>query len=426
MENLTEKAGLVRMPGGLGSDPRCHQVVYREVGQRKLFLFTLPPGTFFRPSLLQRFRRHVVYEVSSERELVHEFSQQFHTHDEKHDFILNFVLIYQVSVPEKLVEGMGRDPLRLLEGAILREIGGQVSRLPWEVIWNGGNELDRELQNLLERGSAAVHDSVQWLNDRSSGWGLVVHRLTVDRALPASATSPFEYSSIAGERKRRTTVAELGDQAFVEKKKGDIESDRQAHQLQQEEDLRELTRAQELRAVDHKGQLLARGTVERLVANLHGILDRAAQQVDNLPQLQRTMVQLHGLKSELFALAAPIGPPSAPALAEGIPALLLPPGSAEADSGIGKVFDELHLYLTTLPVQTHQTLAAPILRILSELFRGETAADEVLAECRHDLEQSLEEHFDLLDDEQVDFIRRMKDVDSLRFRLGLEKSGEAP
>lgn len=427
MENLTRKADLVRLADDLGSDPRRHQVVYRKVGQRKKYLVSLPPGTFFRPTLFQRIHNHVVYEVSSESELVHEFSQQFHTHDEKHDFILTFVLIYQVSDPEKLIESVGQDPLRQLEASILREIGGQVSRLPWAVIWKGGHELDRELESLRERGSTVVHNPVQWLSTRSSSWGLTVHRLTVDRALPPDATSPVEDSSIEGERKRRREVAGLGDQAFVEIKKVGIEFEQKACQMQADEDLQERIRAQELRAVDHKGQLLARSTVERLVANLHGILDRTASRVDNIPQLRRTVADLQGLRSELLSLAAPfIEEPPSPALAAGAAPALLTSRTFDNSTGLGKVFDELHLFLPTFPSTLHKPLVAPLLRLLSELFLGEEAAAEDLAAWRQALAEGLEEHCNELDCEQADFVQRMADVENLRHRLGFEKTEETP
>lgn len=189
-KNLTREAGLVEASPDARAEPRQHLVIFEDSRQERRFLKTLPPGELFRPGWLAKSKRFRAFLVSAEHEHRHSFSRVCETLDHQHLFALYFELRFRVSVAQELVESQDRDPLRQIEELAARRTTARVSRLPWEVIWEGDTDFEAAIREPMADDFGVRRPLMEILDTFARSYGLEVLGLEVQRVLPETAQAP--------------------------------------------------------------------------------------------------------------------------------------------------------------------------------------------------------------------------------------------
>jgi hypothetical protein len=192
MANRTLEQKLVKELGEPRPEPGHHVVVYKEVGEGRVFYQTLPRGQVFRPPLKDRLLgRYFAYAVPSGSSLRFRFTEQLQTSvgNGGDTFILRLMLTYRVGEPATLVDRLSDDPLGSLEEEVKSVLQKYASKLQYEHLMD--ERFDIEGYFLHSSGGGRDRSGVDNL-DRfqalAEEFGLELNRVEITRNFSVATT----------------------------------------------------------------------------------------------------------------------------------------------------------------------------------------------------------------------------------------------
>lgn len=389
--NLTKERRLAFLIPEFSHKPGHDVVVVEQEGEGPRLV---GPKEVLKGKWYRRAASFVAYAVPRARNLRHHFSRPWQTGDQRHSFTLHYRLELRIQDPVRLVERLTSDPLQQLEDEVDALVGARVRRLAWDVIVQEGENFE---DHLLPEARAKTEDQPSLcdsLRDFASDLGLEVTRIGVSRTLPE--TEPVLMNEI--EEKKRL-VRDLEHETDLHRERLQLEKEALA-------DRRKLAAAQSAAVrswVSASGEQGARA-LGKMVDNIEspGGLPLAVQAVIDGVRI------LNGAESRPHK-GIPGSTPSA----------LLGVGAA-TDAKLSWLLTELTHQFVRLPCDTSERkdLLSAALHLVGEAIREE-ADGRVLQHYRQMIDEGFLRNVDVLDREQNQLFKRLKDVAALQRELSL-------
>jgi hypothetical protein len=410
-QTLTEARRVAWEIQGVGPDPARCLVIFRRVGGGKVLQEVLKPGQIFKRRFLQSAHSYLAYAVSTDRYLRHDFTRKYQHSGQTRSFILKFDLEFRVTDARRLALAMeDGDPVKLLEEEIGRVLGVSARRLGWQVLKEESEDFGaRLLEAETPDSQGEQKGNCDRLNDFSENMGLGLQRIDVTRTLTEDALRP----DIA--------IVNAADQLAVDQVEHDLAREREKMKQQHE-------------WLAAQGRNALRG-LERLQTFLDEINTQSSRALSQATDGVRSFAAIHNALREIQAIHASFsmlstgshptlgGGSGAPALGTGTPVALLPPSTLAADPlerVVLRAFEGLRDFAGD-PADRRRLLGL-VLHLVAEVGLGSDADSEFVEAYRGQLVELFKLLAAGMEQEEVEILRGIMDIESLRRDL----SPEAP
>ncbi len=403
---LTEARRVAWKIEGIGPDPRHHLVIFKRSGGGWLFHRALKPGEVLKLSLFESAQAYQAYAVSSDSQLRHSFCRKYQAVGQAWTFTLHFDLHFCVAKPEDLALKLDDDPLQLLEDEIARVLSSTARHLSWMLMKTESQEFGLHLLDAEgTEGLGEKRKNFDVLRLYAKNLGLDLRHIDVSRSLAEGDIQP-DIVKTRENADTQLTVASIQHAVT-------LELDRMKHE-----------RAR--LAVEGSNALRGLGRLRMVLDKIakQGVrgLSQAVDGVRSFAAINDALAEIQCLQGSFMALSGGQGPLAMPG---SIPISQVSPdgrflgASPRASDPLERLVMELFQHLRALdhnPADKRQLLSIA-LHLLAEAAQGQKADGEFLAAVRGELEERLDFLEAALDDEPLEFLKRIMDVDAIQQEL---------
>lgn len=416
---LTEERRVAWKIQGIGPDPVHTLVIFKKVGTGKILHKILPPGYVLKLGWRESADSYVAYAISNDENLRHSFSRKYQSLNQVKTFTLHFILEFAVSEAQDLALKLeGRDPLKSLEDEVASMLSTTARHLPWEEVRQESPNFGlRLLEAEATKGSGERRENFAYLQFFARSLGLDLRHVDITRSL---TEVDIEVEVINEKIERQLGVEAAQTRLGVGREKLKHHELVVRTGLEWEREQLAIQRRQALEGIDRLRIVFDNLTKE----GLRGF-SQAVDGVRSFPAINDAFLEIRTIQASLMALSS--GTNSMPTLgAAGNPVLSAAQAgplltevrrpSDPLERLVAEAFQHLRI-LDGNPADKRRILAT-LLHLIAEAALGREGDEEYLEGCRESLERQLYPLDGALEEEQLKFLGRLRDIEKLRQDLG--------
>lgn len=213
--NFTQEKGAVSEERhGYGAKPGHDIAVFEIIDHGMQFAGMVKEGEPFQPKKKHLFgpvREYVSYAVNSTSTLNFKFTERFDHMSASHFFDLAFYVRYGVSSPVLIVTKLSHDPLGKVRDEIKEILGGAITRLPWEDIFQ--SKLANNFSTLA--GQIVQGPEFERVEKFAAEYGIEIKSIEISLDLSVEDTGPLKKKASFDRKEQIADIDNDGERAKI-------------------------------------------------------------------------------------------------------------------------------------------------------------------------------------------------------------------